>query len=126
MGDVREDRQAVRSAGRWRSTDGGRLGWSARRGGRRGAANHGRVLWRSAAVAAGEPGQARCARQTAGVARAELAVSRPSAAECLETRLEALDDLPADFARRVEEVLKKDDVDRSQAIRQLFEDVAGE
>jgi predicted Zn-dependent protease with MMP-like domain len=53
-------------------------------------------------------------------------MSRPSAQEFLQTLLEALDDLPADFARRFEEVLKQEDVDRSQAIRQLFEDVAGE
>ena len=53
-------------------------------------------------------------------------MSRPSAQEFLQTLLEALDDLPADFARRFEEVLKKDDVDRSQAIRQLFEDFACE
>lgn len=33
--------------------------------------------------------------------------------------LETLDDLPPDVARRFEEVLKKEDVDRSQAIRQL-------
>ena len=50
----------------------------------------------------------------------------PSAQEFLQMLLEALDDLPADFARRFEEILKKEDVDRSQAIRQLFEDVAGE
>ena len=53
-------------------------------------------------------------------------MSGPSAQEFLQTLLEALDDLPADFARRFAEVLTKDDVDRSQAIRQLFEDVAGE
>jgi predicted Zn-dependent protease with MMP-like domain len=52
---------------------------------------------------------------------------RPSAQEFLQALLEALDDLPPDFARRFEEVLKKEDVvDRSQAIRQLFEDFAGE
>jgi predicted Zn-dependent protease with MMP-like domain len=51
---------------------------------------------------------------------------RPSAQEFLQTLLEALDDLPADFARRFEEVVKQEDVDRSQAIRQLFEDFAGE
>ena len=51
---------------------------------------------------------------------------RPSAQEFLQALLEALDDLPADFARRFEEVLKKEDADRSQAIRQLFEDFAGE
>jgi predicted Zn-dependent protease with MMP-like domain len=51
---------------------------------------------------------------------------RPSAQEFLQALLEALDDLPPDFARRFEEVLKKEDTDRSQAIRQLFEDFAGE
>jgi hypothetical protein len=34
-------------------------------------------------------------------------------------------DLPPDFERRFMEVVKKDDADRSQAIRQLFEDFAG-
>ena len=47
-------------------------------------------------------------------------MSGPSAQEFLQALLEALDGLPADFARRFEEVLKKDDADRSQAIRQLF------
>ena len=51
---------------------------------------------------------------------------RPSAQEFLQALLDALDDLPPDFARRFEEVLKKEDVDRSQAIRQLFEDSACE
>jgi hypothetical protein len=51
---------------------------------------------------------------------------RPSAQEFLQTLLETLDDLPPDFARRLEEILKKEDVDRSQAIRRLFEDFAGE
>ncbi len=51
---------------------------------------------------------------------------RPSAQEFLQALLEALDDLPPDFARRFEEILKSDTVDRAQAIRQLFEDVAGE
>ena len=51
---------------------------------------------------------------------------RPNAQEFLQTLLETLDDLPPDFVRRFEEVLKKDDADRSQAIRQLFEDFAGE
>jgi metal-responsive CopG/Arc/MetJ family transcriptional regulator len=51
---------------------------------------------------------------------------RPSAQEFLLAVLGVLDDLPPDFARRLEEVLKKDNVDRSQAIRQLFEDFAGE
>jgi hypothetical protein len=51
---------------------------------------------------------------------------RPSAQEFLLTLLETLDDLPPDFARRFAEVLQKEDVDRSQAIRQLFEDFAGD
>jgi hypothetical protein len=51
---------------------------------------------------------------------------RPSAREFLQTLLETLDDLPPEFARRFEEVLQKEAVDRSQAIRQLFEDFAGE
>ncbi len=49
---------------------------------------------------------------------------RPSAEEFLQALLETLDDLPADFARRFEEILKKDEADRPQAIRQLFEDSA--
>jgi hypothetical protein len=53
-------------------------------------------------------------------------VHRPSAEEFLQALLETLDDLPPDFARRLEEVLKKEGVDRSQAIRQLFEDFAGD
>jgi hypothetical protein len=51
---------------------------------------------------------------------------RPSAQEFLQALLDALDDLPPDLARRFEEVLKKEDVDRSQAIRQLFEELAGD
>ena len=51
---------------------------------------------------------------------------RPSAEEFLQALLETLDDLPPDFARRFEEILKKDEADRSQAIRQLFEDFAGD
>jgi hypothetical protein len=53
-------------------------------------------------------------------------MNRPSAQEFLQALLDTLDDLPADFARRLEEVLKTEHVDRSQAIRQLFEDLAGE
>ena len=49
---------------------------------------------------------------------------RPSAQEFLQALLETLDDLPTDFARRFDEILTKDEPDRSQAIRQLFEDVA--
>ncbi|MGH9196518.1 MAG: hypothetical protein ACRD1T_12350 [Acidimicrobiia bacterium] len=51
---------------------------------------------------------------------------RPSAQEFLLTLLETLEDLPPDFARRFAEVLTKNEEDRSQAIRQLFEDFAGE
>jgi hypothetical protein len=51
---------------------------------------------------------------------------RPSAQEFLQSLLETLDELPPDFARRIEEILEQDGGDRSQAIRQLFEDCAGE
>lgn len=51
---------------------------------------------------------------------------RPSAQEFLQTLLEKLDDLPEDLVRRFAEVLKREEEDRSQAIRQLFEDFAGE
>ena len=51
---------------------------------------------------------------------------RPNAQEFLQTLLETLDDFPPDFAQRFEEILKKEDLERSQAIRQLFEDVAGD
>jgi metal-responsive CopG/Arc/MetJ family transcriptional regulator len=51
---------------------------------------------------------------------------RPSAQEFLRALLETIDDLPPDVMRRLEDVLKKEDADRSQAIRQLFEDFAGE
>jgi hypothetical protein len=56
----------------------------------------------------------------------ELAMHRPSAQEFLQALLETLDDLPADFAGRFQEILKKDEADRSQAIRQLFEELAGD
>jgi hypothetical protein len=51
---------------------------------------------------------------------------RPSAEEFLQALLETLDDLPPDFARRLQEVLKEEGNDRSQAIRQLFQDFARE
>lgn len=51
---------------------------------------------------------------------------RPSAEEFLRTLLEALDELPPDLARRFADLLKKEHVDRPSAIRQLFEDVAGD
>ena len=51
---------------------------------------------------------------------------RPSAEEFLLTLLNAVKDLPPDFAQRLAEILKQDDVDRAQAIRQLFEEFAGD
>ena len=51
---------------------------------------------------------------------------RPSAEEFLLTLLKKIDDLPPDLALRFAELLKKDHVDRASAIRQLFEDVAGD
>ncbi len=53
-------------------------------------------------------------------------MSRPSAEEFLRTLLDTLEDLPPDLARRLEELLKNEHVDRSQAIRQLFEELAGD
>lgn len=51
---------------------------------------------------------------------------RPSAQDFLLDLLKTITDLPPDFAERFEQVLKKDEADRSQAIRKLFEDAAGE
>jgi hypothetical protein len=51
---------------------------------------------------------------------------RPSAEEFLLALLEGLDDLPPELARRLAEVLARPHVDRSQAIRQLFEEFAGD
>jgi metal-responsive CopG/Arc/MetJ family transcriptional regulator len=51
---------------------------------------------------------------------------RPSAPEFLAELLKTMADLPPDLAQRFEEVLKKDEEDRSHAIRKLFEDAAGE
>jgi len=56
----------------------------------------------------------------------EHSMPRPSAPEFLLKVLEALEDLPPAFAQRFAEVLKRTDVDRSQAIRKLFEDFARE
>jgi hypothetical protein len=53
-------------------------------------------------------------------------VHRPNEVEFLLALLETLDDVPPEFTRRVEEVLKSVNADRSQAIRQLFEECAGE
>ena len=51
---------------------------------------------------------------------------RPSAEEFLLSLLETLDELPPDLAQRFAAVLRKPDIDRAAAIRQLFEDAAGE
>jgi hypothetical protein len=51
---------------------------------------------------------------------------RPSAEEFLLTLLETLDELPPDLAQRFAELLKKEHVDRASAIRQMFEDAAGD
>jgi hypothetical protein len=51
---------------------------------------------------------------------------RPSAEEFLLTLLEGLDEVPPDLAQRFAVLLTEDHVDRSAAIRQLFEDMAGE
>lgn len=51
---------------------------------------------------------------------------RPSAEEFIRALLETLDDLPPDFIKRLEGVLKKDTTERAQAIRELFEDAAGD
>jgi hypothetical protein len=51
---------------------------------------------------------------------------RPSAEEFLLALLETLDELPPDLAQRFIDLLRKDDADRSSAIRRLFEDVAGD
>ena len=51
---------------------------------------------------------------------------RPSAQEFLQALLDTLDDLPPYFASRLEEVLKQEHADRSQALRQLFEEFAGD
>ena len=51
---------------------------------------------------------------------------RLSAQEFLAELLKTMADLPPGLAQRFEEVLKKDEDDRPQAIRKLFEDAAGE
>jgi hypothetical protein len=56
----------------------------------------------------------------------ERIMQRPSAQEFLLTLLEALEDLPPDFSRRFADLLNKKDEDRAQAIRQLFEEFAGD
>jgi metal-responsive CopG/Arc/MetJ family transcriptional regulator len=56
----------------------------------------------------------------------EPSMHHPNELEFLQALLETMDNLPPDFVQRFEEILKKKDADRSQAIRQLFEDFAGE
>ena len=51
---------------------------------------------------------------------------RPTAEEFLLALLEALEDLPPDFARRLAEVLKTPGLDRARTIRQLFEEFASD
>ena len=51
---------------------------------------------------------------------------RPSEHEFLQALLDTIDDLPPDFGSRLEEVLAQEHADRSQALRQLFEEFAGE
>lgn len=51
---------------------------------------------------------------------------RPSAEEFLVKVLEALEDLPPELTQRLAEILKNTSVDRAQAIRRLFEDIAGD
>ena len=56
----------------------------------------------------------------------EVLLHRPSAEEFLLTLLETLDELPPGLARRFAELLTNEHADRAAAIRQLFEDVAGD
>ena len=51
---------------------------------------------------------------------------RPGADEFFLALLETLDELPPGLPERFAELLRTDDADRSAAIRQLFEDAAGE
>lgn len=51
---------------------------------------------------------------------------RLTAQEFVQKVLEGMEDLPPDFARRLAEAMKKAGVDRSQALRTLFEDAARE
>ena len=51
---------------------------------------------------------------------------RPGAEEFLLAILQTLEELPPDLARRLADVLKRPDGERAQAIRQLFEELAGD
>ena len=55
-----------------------------------------------------------------------MRIQRPSAREFVRALLETVEDLPEDFVRRLEEVVTRGSVERSQAIRQLFEEFAGD
>lgn len=49
---------------------------------------------------------------------------RPTAEEFLLALLDGLDDLPPGLAQRLADILAQEHSDRSQAIRQLFEELA--
>jgi hypothetical protein len=51
---------------------------------------------------------------------------RPSADEFVLSLLPALKDLPPDFVQRLAEIMKQQPVDRAQALKQLFEEFAGD
>jgi hypothetical protein len=51
---------------------------------------------------------------------------RPSAEEFLQKVLESLEDLPPELIRRLAEAVKTPDPERTQAIRRVFEDIAGD
>ena len=51
---------------------------------------------------------------------------RPNEREFLQQVLETLKDPPPGLAQRFSEILGGKDVDRAQAIRQLFEDLGGD
>jgi hypothetical protein len=64
-------------------------------------------------------------RDISGPAR-ESGMSHIGVEQFLRTLLEALDDVPPELAARLEELLNSPHVDRPQAIRQLFEELAGD
>jgi len=51
---------------------------------------------------------------------------RPNEREFLQQVLQTLKELPPGLAQRFTEILGRKDVDRPQAIRQLFEDLTGD
>ena len=56
----------------------------------------------------------------------EMRSHRPSAQEFVRAVLESLEDLPEGFVRRFVELVAQESVDRSQSMRQLFEESAGD